>query len=99
MQEKRTIKSACYLMARFAKSLVYLGSFTAFGYVLMKLTEPTPEKLKEIHGTKYKDPETRRRQELLLQKLKEAAEKKDPVYVQKKSPDESEKPPSKREII
>lgn len=76
-------------MARVIKSLVYLGSFTAVGYVLMKLTEPTQEQLKQIHGTKYKDPETRRRTELILKKLKEASERKDPVYLHNKKSNES----------
>lgn len=69
-------------MARVIKSIVYLASFTTFGYVLMKLIEPTPEKLREIHGTRYKDPEARKRNELILKKLQEAAERKDPVYQQ-----------------
>jgi len=87
-------------MARVIKSLVYLASFTTVGYVLMKLIEPTPEKLREIHGTRYKDPEARKRNELLLKKLQEAAERKDPVYIQQQS-SESTNPqqPTKREII
>lgn len=93
-------------MARVIKSLVYLASFTTIGYVLMKLTEPTPDKLREIHGTKYKDPEVRRRNELLLKKLKEAAERKDPVYLQQQQQQSAEsnnqsssQQPTKREII
>jgi hypothetical protein len=89
-------------MARVIKSLVYLASFTTIGYVLMKLTEPTPEKLREIHGTKYKDPEVRKRNELILNKLREAAERKDPVYLQKSTEStnqSSPQQPTKREII
>lgn len=89
-------------MAQVTKSLVYLASFTAVGYVLMKLTEPSPEKLNQLN--RYKDPETRKRTELILQKLKEASERKDPVYntqnnkeVSQENP--SQKQPSKREII
>lgn len=87
-------------MARVIKSLVYLASFTTFGYVLMKLIEPTPEKLREIHGTRYKDPEARKRNELILKKLQEAAERKDLVHLKQQS-SESTNPqqPTKREII
>lgn len=92
-------------MARVIKSLVYLASFTTIGYVLMKLIEPTPDKLREIHGTKYKDPEIRRKNELLLKKLKEAAERKDPVFLQQQQQStesnnqSSSQQPTKREII
>lgn len=64
-------------MENIIKSIFYLGAFTTLGYVLMKVTEPNEEKLKAIRNTTYSDPqsaENRRKTELIIQKLKEAAE-------------------------
>lgn len=74
-------------MDRIIKSFLYLGGFTTLGYVLMKLTEPGPEKIKAIQGTRYQDPqsaENRRKTELIIKKLKEAANIKDEQLEQKK---------------
>jgi hypothetical protein len=64
-------------MENIIKSIFYLGGFTTLGYVLMKVTEPDQEKLKAIRNTtSYSDPQSldnRRRTELIIQKLKEAA--------------------------
>lgn len=63
-------------MEHIVKSFFYLGAFTTLGYVLMKVTEPNPEKLKAIRNTTYSDPQSsdnRKRTELIIQKLKEAA--------------------------
>lgn len=63
-------------MANLIKSLFYLGGFTALGYMLMKVTEPSPEKIAAIRGGKYNDPqsdENRRKTQLIIQKLQEAA--------------------------
>jgi hypothetical protein len=89
-------------MAQFIKSLVYLGGFTTLGYVLMKITEPGPEKIKLIRESRYNDPqldESKRRNALLIEKLKEAANAKDPVYLAKKKEEVgTSQQPSKREI-
>lgn len=77
-------------MDKIFKSFVYLGSFSALGYVLMKLTEPSPEKIKAIRGTHFQDPqsnENRRKTELILKKLQEAANI-DPVQLEKKKDDQ-----------
>jgi hypothetical protein len=78
-------------MDKVFKSILYLGGFTTLGYVLMKVTEPSPEKIKAIRGSRYQDPqsdENLRKTELILKKLQEAAYSKDPAYVQKKEDDQ-----------
>ncbi|KAG5683264.1 hypothetical protein PVAND_012555 [Polypedilum vanderplanki] len=82
---------------------IYLGGFTTIGYVLLKLTEPSQEKIKEIKGSRYHDPQfddNKRRAALITQKLKEAAYSKDPIYLPKKKnkEEESQQQPTKREI-
>lgn len=57
------------------KAAVYLCGITGIGWVLMKVTEPTPEKLKKISesaGEVYGDE--LKRKHLIVQRLREAAE-------------------------
>lgn len=63
-------------MANLIKSGLYLAGFTALGYILMKVTEPSPQKIEAIKGGKRFDPnseENRRKTELIIKKLQEAA--------------------------
>lgn len=62
-------------MSNFFKSILYLSTFGGFGWVLMKVTEPSPEKIKKLQeksGTLYGDD--LRRNQLIVQRLKEAAD-------------------------
>lgn len=89
-------------MARLFKSVIYLASVPTVGYVLMKLTEPSEAKIKEIRASRYQDPqsdENRRKTELIIKKLKEAAYTSDPVSQQAKNKQiDPSQQPSKREI-
>lgn len=98
-------------MARVFQSIVYLGGFTALGYVLLKLTEPNQEKINKIRKSHFQDPqsnENQRKAALIIQKLKEAAYTSEPIYLQKKNQKQKDiqtevanqqpSQPSKREI-
>lgn len=91
-------------MARILKSVVYLASFTTLGYVLMKVTEPSPKKIEAIKASTYQDPqsiENRRKTELILKKLKESAYSSEPVHINNQTsskPEEQDNKPLKREI-
>jgi hypothetical protein len=64
----------------------------------MELTKPSDDKIRELQGLKFKSPESQKKQELLMQKLKEAAYG-DPVYLKKNiDTEQSQNQPSKREI-
>lgn len=78
---------AQYPFSAYLKSLFYFVSFTGVGYVLLKLTEPGPEKLKKIRDSgatnqfNYEQQKTK----LILDKIKATTSEK-PVYL--KSPAE-----------
>jgi Ubiquinol-cytochrome-c reductase complex assembly factor 3 len=80
-------------MARVLKSAFYLVGFSSFGYILMKLLEPSEEKKTLIKGNfDVQSPENRRKTELLMQKIKESA------GIKSNENTEKSKQPSKREI-
>lgn len=67
------------------KSILYLGVFGTFGYVLMSLAEPSEEKKRQIRETGYNDPssnEIKTKKALFLEKLKEASTD-TPIYLKK----------------
>lgn len=72
-------------MNAYIKSVVYLVAFGTTGYVLSELTKPskeTLELLKRQHqgGTS----EDTSKKALFMQKLKEASESSEPIYLKKK---------------
>jgi hypothetical protein len=82
------------------RSLIYLTSFGAIGYVLLKATEPSQDKLKEINraSSQFMTDEQRKKA-LIVEKLKEAAYG-EPVWRQNPQNQSKEKQqqPTKREI-
>ncbi|CRL01274.1 CLUMA_CG014311, isoform A [Clunio marinus] len=83
----------------------YFGAFGSLGYILLKLTEPSEEKKKQIAQTGYSDPssgESQKKKALFLEKLKQASVTETPIYLKKKesktSDQEAPKQPTKREI-
>lgn len=70
----------------YLKSLVYLVAFGGAGYVLSEITKPskeTLEKLKRQHpGAAAAEDSSKKA--LFMQKLKEASESSEPIYLKKK---------------
>lgn len=70
------------------KSVVYLVAFGGAGYVLSEITKPSKEKidlLKRQHqhaGTTASEASSKKA--LFMQKLKEASESSEPIYLKKK---------------
>lgn len=94
------------MAAAVVKSCVYLGVFGSLGYVLMRISEPSEEKRKQIAKTGYKDPssdESLTKKEQFLKKLQEASTD-TPIYLKKpgsvtsKQSEDAPKQPTKREI-
>lgn len=92
------------MAAAVIKSCVYLGVFGSLGYVLMRMSEPSEEKRKQIKNSGFKDlssEEIKTQKALFLQKLKEASSD-TPIYLKKpgsaSKPEEDPKQPTKREI-
>lgn len=82
------------------KSVLYLGAFSALGYVLMLVAEPSEEKKQKISQTGYSDPssnEKKTQKELFLEKLKEATTD-TPIYLKKPAQEKAPQQPTKREI-
>lgn len=71
----------------YLKSLFYLATFSGAGYVLLKLTEPSQEKLQKIRQTGSSSDYTyeQKKKKLMLDTLKGKVNEK-PVYL--KSPEE-----------
>lgn len=69
----------------YVKSFLWLAGFGGLGYGLMRLTEPSQEKIEKIRniGSPPQTAEQRRQKELLIAKLKEAATS-TPIYLRKK---------------
>lgn len=80
------------------RSLVYLASFGAIGYVLLKVTEPSEDKIKEINrsNTDFMSDE-KRKNALIVEKLKEATYGSNSALLTK-SQQEQQQQPTKREI-
>lgn len=76
-----------YPIQAYLKSVFYLTAFTGTGYVLMKLSEPNPDKLKKIRDTGSSGDYTyeQKKTKLMLDTIKGSVYEK-PVYL--KSPEE-----------
>lgn len=77
-----------YPIQAYLKSAFYLVAFTGTGYVLMKLSEPSAEKLKKIRSTGSSPSDLtyeQKKTQLMLDTIKGSVSKK-PVYLQ--SPEE-----------
>lgn len=70
------------------KSILYLAVFGGAGYVLSEVTKPSKEKielLKRQHRADNTVPnEEKNKKALFMQKLKEASESSEPIYLKKK---------------
>lgn len=66
------------------KSAVYLTVFGGIGYVLLEVTKPNPERLAEIKRKQGVTADDTSKKALFLQKLKEASESSEPIYLKKK---------------
>lgn len=77
-------------MAAYAKAVIYLGLFSAAGYVLMKVTEPSQEKIKKLQKIEGYGSESQKKKAQFLERIKEATHE-TPIYMRR--PDQ--KPESK----
>lgn len=69
----------------YIKSVVYLVAFGGIGYVLSELTKPSKEKLELIKRQQGGGPIVDKGQKaLFMQKLKEASESSEPIYLKRK---------------
>ncbi|XP_058062105.1 uncharacterized protein LOC131212311 [Anopheles bellator] len=64
------------------KSAAYLVVFGGLGYVLLELTKPSEEKLKQLRYST--NAEEKSKKALFMKKLEEAS-KDEPIYLKKKS--------------
>lgn len=74
----------------YLKSVVYLVAFGGAGYVLSEVTKPSKEKLDKLkrqhpEGTAAEDIS---KKALFMQKLKEASESSEPIYLKKRQKSE-----------
>lgn len=72
----------------YIKSILYLAVFSGAGYVLSEVTTPSKEKI-DLLKRQHREGNTlaveeRNKKALLMQKLKEASENSEPVYLKKK---------------
>ncbi|EAT41883.2 AAEL006520-PA [Aedes aegypti] len=72
----------------YIKSVVYLVAFGGAGYVLSELTKPSKEKIDLLKRQHHGGPaasEAASKKALFMQKLKEASESSEPIYLKKKA--------------
>lgn len=73
----------------YVKSLIWLTTLGGIGYGLLRLTEPSEEKLNKIRATTSAIhlTEDEKKKLLFMKKLQEAATAKTPIYLKKKDDD------------
>lgn len=73
----------------YTKSILYLAVFGGAGYVLSEVTKPSKEKIELLKRHHRADNnlgnEEKTKKALLMQKLKEASENPEPIYLKKKN--------------
>ncbi|XP_055539150.1 uncharacterized protein LOC129726462 [Wyeomyia smithii] len=75
-------------MNAIVKSAVYLTAIGGIGYVLLEVTKPSKARLDELKRQHQRGSaeaaEAQSKKALFMQKIKEAAESKEPIYLKKK---------------
>lgn len=70
------------------KSAIYLAVFGGVGYVLLEVTKPSKARLDELKRQHQRGgaeaTEAYKKKALFMQKLKEASESSEPIYLKKK---------------
>ncbi|XP_055592883.1 uncharacterized protein LOC129744402 [Uranotaenia lowii] len=69
----------------YIKSAIYLTVCGGIGYVLLEVTKPNKEKIAKINENQAPIAygESAKKKALFMQKLREASESKDPIYIPK----------------
>lgn len=68
----------------YVKSVVYLVAFGGTGYVLSEITKPSQEKLEQLKRQQGGAVVDKGQKALFMEKLKEASESSEPIYLKKK---------------